>query len=149
MQIGPQEFHLFRPPHAAGADPRCRRASASKPPPSRVTSTSRIGRAFQHGGQREAGLQHGGQVLQAVDRDVDGPVVERLFEFLDEDALVEGAFGFGHLGERDIGAAVAGGFDDTSLETQFGKPCGQGGFGGGGLDQRQFAAARANREQDG
>ena len=44
-------------------------------------------RPFEKRGQHEAIVDERRYVLEAVDRDVDGPVVERLFELLDEEAL--------------------------------------------------------------
>ncbi len=97
----------------------------------------------------ETRFQHGGKVLQAVDGDVDGAVVERLLEFLDKYAFVEDTFGFRDFGEGHIRAAVAGGADDDALDGEIRERLFQQCLRGVRLHQGQRAAARADAEMGG
>jgi hypothetical protein len=71
------------------------------------------------GGEGEARVEFGGEVLERVDGEVDAAFGQGFFDFLDEDALAagQGREGFGG-GFREFGLlhAVAGGADDFDLD---------------------------------
>ena len=143
MDVRPQPFDLFGAADAAGADGRLhrkRRQTAGLPHDQHVADRS----ALQDGGEQVAILQHRRQVFQAVHRDVDFSGGQRFFDFLDENAFIEGSLRFCHVGQGNVGAAVAGGFDHLAEDFPVGKCRCQGGFGGGGLHEGQLAAARAD-----
>ena len=62
--------------------------------------------ALGNGRQHQARGQFGGQIFQAVDRQVGAAVEQRFFDFLGEKAFAA------DLGEGDVGDLVAGGLDD-------------------------------------
>src|ERR1700730_385590 len=91
-------------------------------------------------GKREVGRHLRGNVLNAVDGDVDGLFEQRVFQFFDEDPLAA------DLRERRLLELVAGGFDDDDFAFDAGdlKDLLAYEF---GLPFRQQAAARANAER--
>ena len=108
--------------------------------------------AGRNGGQREARIERGGQVLERVDGEVDAAFGQRLFDLLDEDSLAVrpaaqgcaaivfrgGAVGVGLL------QAVAGGVDDLDLDGVAGGAQGVGDM--VGLPERELGAARADAD---
>ncbi len=69
-------------------------------------------RALEHGGELEAGRHVAGQVLQAVDGDVDRAGEQRVFELLGEEAF---AAGFAAAQEREVELLVAARDEDFHL----------------------------------
>ena len=75
------------------------------------------------GGQREARIERGGQVLERVDGEVDAACGERLLDLLDEDSLAVGqrreggdvVYAWAAGGLRRLSQAIAGGVDDLDL----------------------------------
>src|SRR6266446_253433 len=65
--------------------------------------------AAEHGGKGQARVDFGGNVLDAVNGNVDRLVHQSVFEFLDENTLAA------DLGQRGVGEFVAGSFDDHNF----------------------------------
>ena len=101
--------------------------------------------APQRAGEHDAGRQRGLQVLQAVHREVDAAVGERLVDLLGEQALAA------DLRQAAILHRVAGGADGMLLEhvqaAQHRAEAGQDREEAAGLDQRQRRAAGADAQR--
>src|SRR5271157_805714 len=137
LQIGAQGFQLRLATQAAGADAGVLAQRFDAGEGHRAEHVARI-LALGDGGNLEGGVQRGGQVFQAVHREIYAIFEEGFFNFLGEHAL--GA----DLGERDLGDFVAGGLDDLELD---GVPLGTEEIGNMMcLPQRKLGTARANAE---
>src|SRR6266478_8010901 len=95
--------------------------------------------AAEDGGKGQARVDFGGNVLDAVDRDIDRFVEQSVFEFLDEDTLAA------DLGQRGVGEFIAESLDDDDFRfnTGGGKEALADVF---GLPFGQQAAARADAQ---
>ena len=66
--------------------------------------------------------------------DIDRAVIQCLLQLFDEDAFVKSSIGLGDFGERDVGAAIAGGLDHLAFDFQLRKGLGEMRFCGACLD---------------
>ena len=109
VEIGTERLQLRLPPQAAGADPglvgQCLQCCCT----SREQKTSRASSRAVMAAISKSRREFGGQVLQAVYREIDPILGQGFLDLLGEHAL--GA----DFGEGDIGDLVAGGLDDLNL----------------------------------
>ncbi len=89
LEVGPAMTQLALAAQARGADARALRQGSQRFVARRDEGIARIA-ALERGGDREAGGQVGGHVLHRMDGDVGAPVLERVFELLDEQSLAAG-----------------------------------------------------------
>ena len=115
-QVRPRMQQLRRPPQRVGADHGAGRQHA---PGIALTRRRAVGPQDQHvagvlalqrAGEHDAGRQLGLEVLQAVHREVDAAVEQRLVDLLAEQALAA------DLCQRAVLHRIAGGADDVLLE---------------------------------
>ena len=100
------------------------------------------GGAGEDGADFESWVEEGRDVFEAVDGGVDGALAEGDFEFFGEDAFIDdGLVAFGEVGEAEVGAKVAIGFDDGAQDGEVGPRGLEGGGGEDGLGEGEFAAA--------
>ncbi len=96
LKISPGQPQLRRAPDAAGRETRLGWKIGNRAGPARDENVPRIGPDRHAGHHQPVGIL-GREILEAVHRDMDAAVAQRLFEFAGEHALVPGRFRAGGI----------------------------------------------------